>query len=170
MIVLPQTNQHESTADQIDIQKEPDAAKKAIRRERPKSAYTHRPDTKRPESASQAAQEDKVAPHSELKRPQSAYVVRRPVTVESPTRPTSGFGPSTIKPERTRAPSTKHIGSLPDSLPPPKPQTAHKRYSSVYPCASQLLSKRWDEEKWRKHIEKLHTMKVSLFNIGEYRQ
>ncbi|KAJ3268576.1 hypothetical protein HDV01_002555 [Terramyces sp. JEL0728] len=56
-------------------------------------------------------------------------------------------------------------GLLKDKLPPPTPKTAHKRYHPVLPCASKLLAKKWDDETWRKHKEKVKTMKACIDNV-----
>lgn len=56
-------------------------------------------------------------------------------------------------------------GLLEEKLPAPTPQTAHKRYSSVYPCSSKLLAKKWDDATWKKHKEKIKTMKACIDNV-----
>jgi hypothetical protein len=55
-------------------------------------------------------------------------------------------------------------GLLQEKLPPPKPSTAHKRYSPVYACANTLLAKKWDDATWRRHREKIKTMKACIDN------
>lgn len=45
----------------------------------------------------------------------------------------------------------KKIGILPDKVPPASAKTAHRRYDSVNPTASKLLSKRWDDITQIKH-------------------
>jgi hypothetical protein len=57
------------------------------------------------------------------------------------------------------------IGLLEEKLPDPTFQTAHKRYSSVYPCSSKLLAKKWDDATWKKHKEKIKTMKACIDNV-----
>ena len=57
------------------------------------------------------------------------------------------------------------IGLLEEKLPDPSPQTAHKRYSSVYPCSSKLLAKKWDDATWKRHKEKIKTMKACIDNV-----
>lgn len=57
------------------------------------------------------------------------------------------------------------IGLLEEKLPDPTPQTAHKRYASVYPCSSKLLAKKWDDATWKKHKEKIKTMKACIDNV-----
>ncbi|KAJ3102251.1 hypothetical protein HDU97_000687 [Phlyctochytrium planicorne] len=49
-------------------------------------------------------------------------------------------------------------------LPPPAPGTAHRRYSSVYPCANRLLAKRWDDAARERHRQKLATIKAYIDN------
>ncbi|KAJ3216281.1 hypothetical protein HDU67_009716 [Dinochytrium kinnereticum] len=49
-------------------------------------------------------------------------------------------------------------------LPPPAPGTAHRRYSSVYPCANRLLAKRWDDAARDRHRQKLATIKAYIDN------
>ncbi|KAJ3253426.1 hypothetical protein HK103_000695 [Boothiomyces macroporosus] len=56
-------------------------------------------------------------------------------------------------------------GLLGDKLPPPTAKTAHKRYHPVLPCASKLLAKKWDDATWRKHKEKIKTMKACIDNV-----
>jgi hypothetical protein len=55
-------------------------------------------------------------------------------------------------------------GLLEEKLPPPKPCTAHKRYSPVYACANTLLAKKWDDATLRRHREKIKTMKACIDN------
>jgi hypothetical protein len=49
-------------------------------------------------------------------------------------------------------------------LPPPAPGTAHRRYTSVYPCANLLLAKRWDDAARERHRIKIATMKTYIDN------
>ncbi|KAJ3114285.1 hypothetical protein HK100_001707, partial [Physocladia obscura] len=49
-----------------------------------------------------------------------------------------------------------------ERLPPPAPGSAHKRYTSVYPCTNRLLAKRWDDAAREKHQLKLSTMKTYI--------
>jgi len=58
----------------------------------------------------------------------------------------------------------KIIGMLDDKLPPPTVKTAYKRHNSVYPCASKILAKKWDDVTMKKHREKIKTMKACIDN------
>ena len=55
-------------------------------------------------------------------------------------------------------------GNLLDRLPPAKASTAYKRYNSVLPCSSKLLSYHWDAVTLQKHKEKIKTMKACIDN------
>jgi hypothetical protein len=57
-------------------------------------------------------------------------------------------------------------GLLSDKLPPPRPATAHRRYSPVYACANTLLAKKWDDATWKRHREKIKTMKACIDNAN----
>ncbi|KAH6593633.1 hypothetical protein BASA50_007194 [Batrachochytrium salamandrivorans] len=61
------------------------------------------------------------------------------------------------------------IGLIGETLPPPTTTTAHKRYTSVYPCASKLLAQKWDNTARRRHLEKLETMKACVDNVQSNR-
>ncbi|KAJ3302420.1 RNA-splicing factor [Kappamyces sp. JEL0829] len=91
----------------------------------------------------------------------------RPRDRQSPTRSRS------IDRHRRDDSGTRNAGSrrhssrrlLEPKLPDPAPQTAHKRYSSVYPCSSKLLAKKWDDATWKRHKEKISTMKACIDNV-----
>nr|KAJ3420621.1 hypothetical protein HK105_005460 [Polyrhizophydium stewartii] len=42
---------------------------------------------------------------------------------------------------------------------------AAHRYTSVYPCASKLLAKKWDDAARKRHLEKLKTMRARIDNV-----
>jgi hypothetical protein len=54
--------------------------------------------------------------------------------------------------------------NLLDHLPPAKPSTAYKRYNSVLPSSSKLLSYHWDAITLQKHKDKIKTMKACIDN------
>lgn len=88
---------------------------------------------------------------NKLKSPEFAPTLSDPILMD--------FEPSPAR--QKKAP----IGLLEGKLPDPTPQTAHKRYSSVYPCSSKLLAKKWDDATWKKHKEKIKTMKACIDNV-----
>jgi hypothetical protein len=73
-----------------------------------------------------------------------------------------------VKRPTASAPTSDDInnekGTTIPKLPPPAPGNAHKRYSSVYPCANRLLAKRWDDAARERHRQKLATMKPYIDN------
>ncbi|KAJ3393166.1 hypothetical protein HDU84_002513 [Entophlyctis sp. JEL0112] len=102
----------------------------------------------------------------ELARPSTAPVRRSISSFDEKSRPKSSF------PDLARLAQPKVVVREPpprtekqivsSSLPPPAPGNAHKRYTSVYPCANKLLAKRWDDAAKRKHQKKLATMKTYI--------
>ncbi|KAI8853633.1 hypothetical protein BC829DRAFT_274066 [Chytridium lagenaria] len=105
-------------------------------------------------------------------------IATRPKTARTSTsRPRASERAKSAPANRHDAPpaSTAHIPSIirpksPDGptplskLPPPAPGTAHRRYSSVYPCANRLLAKRWDDAARDRHRQKLATIKAYIDN------
>ncbi|KAJ8327293.1 hypothetical protein QVD99_008153 [Batrachochytrium dendrobatidis] len=65
--------------------------------------------------------------------------------------------------------SVASVGLLGKSLPPPNPTTAHKRYTSVYPCSSKILAQKWDEAARKKHADKIKSMKSCVDNAPSKR-
>ena len=117
-----------------------------------------RPGTAKPATAkpSSSFNESVINPYiqeiqNKLKSPEFAPTLSDPILME--------FEPSPARPKK--AP----IGLLEEKLPDPTPHTAHKRYSSVYPCSSKLLAKKWDDATWKKHKEKIKTMKACIDNV-----
>ncbi|KAI8903867.1 hypothetical protein EDD86DRAFT_95558 [Gorgonomyces haynaldii] len=99
-------------------------------------------------------------------RPKSA-APKRPNT--APVRPASAFGQASailIKEERraSSADTKKPPSFWPERLPPPQKGHEHLRYTSVYPCSSKLLAKKWDDQARKKHIDKIKTMKPAIDN------
>lgn len=77
-----------------------------------------------------------------------------PINIESKTK---------LNYERTPIQKTPK-SYLKDTLPPPKASTAYKRYSSVYPVTNNLLAKKWEDNRWEKHRDKITTMKACIDN------
>lgn len=68
------------------------------------------------------------------------------------------------RPKTARSRPKSTASNLLDHLPPPKPNTAYKRYTPISPCCSKVLSYRWEQEKLQKHKEKIKTMKACIDN------
>ncbi|KAJ3000956.1 hypothetical protein HDV02_000025 [Globomyces sp. JEL0801] len=56
------------------------------------------------------------------------------------------------------------VTMLDDTCPPAAEQSAHRRYLAVYPCASTLLAKKWDDATWTRHRDKIKSMRPAIDN------
>ncbi|KAI9341142.1 hypothetical protein BDR26DRAFT_934153 [Obelidium mucronatum] len=122
----------------------------------PKLSTKQRPHTAAPSTtAGSAAKNHLKSDESLTRRPKSAAAPK--LSQEDLERLSRPIVHVERKPVKT--------GPTPTSkLPPPAPGNAHKRYSSVYPCANRLLAKRWDDAARKRHQEKLATMKTYIDN------
>ncbi|KAJ3071704.1 hypothetical protein HDU98_004928 [Podochytrium sp. JEL0797] len=123
------------------------------------SLIKQRPHTAAPTTSSASSSKTTLSKSNEslTRRPQSAAAPKTRLSAEDLDR----LSKPLVYVEK------KLIKSMPNpttKLPPPAPGNAHKRYSSVYPCANRLLAKRWDDAARKKHQDKLATMKTYIDN------
>lgn len=100
----------------------------------------------------------KTSPERSTHKRSESYGFEPRKRAESETR---SRPPSRSESPRPQLALQSLLGSF---LPPPSPATAYKRYTSVYPCASKLLAKKWDDAAHKRHLEKLRQMKARIDN------